>query len=368
MFVIQTHSRSANSTRAYHTIKLLYSRFLHHNKVREVKKVQWLVEPNPNQPFHGRSNSYSPPTPLLSTPLAAPTAPSTAASPPSSTSNLLPPPPNPSTASPPPTPQSTLLSISGSASTPPPSPPPPPASPSSSTSTAVDSSTSPPTPKSTTASAAASLEPYQPSSSPSITALAPEHRFPSQFVDALDALKFLDDAVLPPIADLSRCFITGDSAGANIAHHAAVRAAEEEFRRVKIAGVIAVQPFFGGEKRTESELRLARVPLVSTEITDWLWRAFLPEKSDRNHEVVNVSGPKSASISGVKFPATMVVVGGFDPLQDRQRRYHGWLKKCGVETCLVEYPNAVHAFYWFPELPESSMLIRDVRDFIQKHE
>ncbi|KAL7171625.1 hypothetical protein ACSBR2_036313 [Camellia fascicularis] len=198
--------------------------------------------------------------------------------------------------------------------------------------------------------------------------LAPEHRFPSQFDDALDALKFLDDAVLPPIADLSRCFIAGDSAGANIAHHAAVRAAEEEFKRVKIAGVIAVQPFFGGEKRTESELRLARVPLVSTEITDWLWRAFLPQKSDRNHEVVNVSGPKSASISGVKFPATMVVVGGFDPLQDRQRRYHGWLKKCGIETCLVEYPNAVHAFYWFPELPESSVLIRDVRDFIQKHE
>ncbi|XP_057501980.1 probable carboxylesterase 18 [Actinidia eriantha] len=199
--------------------------------------------------------------------------------------------------------------------------------------------------------------------------LAPEHRFPAQFDDAFDTLKFLDSDFLPPKADLSRCFVTGDSAGGNIAHQVALRSAASEggFRRLRIAGVIAIQPFFGGEERTESELRLTHVPFVNTERSDWMWKAFLPEGSDRNHEGVNfLSDPKSAHISGLNFPATLVFVGGFDPLQDWQRRYYDWLKESGKEAYLGEYPQATHAVYGFPELPEASQLITEVRDFIQK--
>ncbi|PSS19364.1 Carboxylesterase [Actinidia chinensis var. chinensis] len=201
--------------------------------------------------------------------------------------------------------------------------------------------------------------------------LAPEHRFPAQFDDAFDALKFLDAKFLPPNADVSRCFIAGDSAGGNIAHQVALRSAaadaEGGFRRLRIAGVIAIQPFFGGEERTESELKLTHMPILNMELSDWMWKAFLPEGSNRNHEGVNfLSDPKSAHISGLNFPATMVFVGGFDPLQDLQRKYYDWLKKSGKEAYLVEYPQAIHAFYVFPELPEASQLINDVRDFIQK--
>ncbi|KAF7147780.1 hypothetical protein RHSIM_Rhsim03G0058000 [Rhododendron simsii] len=52
--------------------------------------------------------------------------------------------------------------------------------------------------------------------------LAPENRYPSQFDDGLDTLKFLDadeGLHLPQNVDLSRCFIAGDTAGGNIAHH-----------------------------------------------------------------------------------------------------------------------------------------------------
>ncbi|CAI0555962.1 unnamed protein product [Linum tenue] len=85
--------------------------------------------------------------------------------------------------------------------------------------------------------------------------LAPEHRCPSQYEDGFDAVKFLDAVINLDGVDLGRCFLAGDSAGGNLAHHVAVRAAESEaaLKRVKVTGLISIQPFFGGEERTESD-------------------------------------------------------------------------------------------------------------------
>ncbi|PRQ22440.1 putative carboxylesterase [Rosa chinensis] len=96
-----------------------------------------------------------------------------------------------------------------------------------------------------------------------------------------------------------------------------------------------------------------------------MWKAFLPEGSDRDHPVVNVFGPNAVDISGVDFPATIVFVGGFDPLQDWQKRYYEGLKKRGKQAELVVFPNAIHTFYAYPELEDSSVFISRVRDFVQ---
>lgn len=202
--------------------------------------------------------------------------------------------------------------------------------------------------------------------------LSPEYRFPTQYEDGLQSLCFLDSKIshwLPTNADLSRCFLAGDSAGGNLAHHVAVRYSAEinDFRELKVIGLIAIQPFFGGEERTESELRLTNVPVVSVENADWHWKAFLPEGCNRDHQAANVFGPNSVDISGLsKFPVTLVVIGGSDPLQDWQRRYFEGLKRFGKEAYLVEYPKAIHIFYGFPELIESSLLINDIKTFIEK--
>ncbi|KAL6994847.1 putative carboxylesterase 18 [Sarracenia purpurea var. burkii] len=199
--------------------------------------------------------------------------------------------------------------------------------------------------------------------------LAPEHRFPAQYDDGFDVLKFLDEKIsqaLPENADLSCCFLAGDSAGGNLAHHVAKRASESEFEKLKVIGLVAIQPFFGGEERTEPEKRLSI--MLSIERTDWAWKAFLPPGEDRDHEAINVSGPRAVDISGLeRFPVTMVVVGGFDPLQEWQRRYYNWLKNSGKEAYLVDYPNMIHAFYTFPEIPESEQLISQIKDFVHNH-
>ncbi|KAE9604580.1 hypothetical protein Lal_00010757 [Lupinus albus] len=198
--------------------------------------------------------------------------------------------------------------------------------------------------------------------------LAPEHRFPSQYDDGFDAVKFLDSSVgiLPPTADFSRCFLAGDSAGGNLAHHVAVRASGFEFQRVKLRGVISLQPFFGGEERTESEIRIGNsAPGLTVKDADWYWKAFLPNGSNRDHPAVNVFGPESVDISGLELGKSIVIVGGLDPVQDWQKRYCEGLRKAGKEVRLLEYPNAFHAFYIFPELPECSMMMNEIKDFMK---
>ncbi|CAH2044192.1 unnamed protein product [Thlaspi arvense] len=195
--------------------------------------------------------------------------------------------------------------------------------------------------------------------------LAPEHRYPAQYDDGFDALRFIEEnrgTVLPANADLSRCFLAGDSAGGNIAHNVAVRVCRARcFTAVKLVGLISIQPFFGGEERTEAEKRLVGMPLVSPDRTDWCWRALLPEGSNRDHEAAK---PNVVDISGLDYPETMVVVAGFDPLRDWQRSYCEWINSSGKRAALAEYPNMFHAFYIFPELPESGQLIQRIKDFV----
>ncbi|KAK4754218.1 hypothetical protein SAY87_002322 [Trapa incisa] len=203
--------------------------------------------------------------------------------------------------------------------------------------------------------------------------LTPEYRFPCQYDDGIDTLRFIAEntaSLLPENADLTRCFFAGDSAGGNLAHHVAVRAAQEKIGqgRLRVEGLIAIQPFFGGSDRTESEIRLDKGPYNGLPIThtDWLWRAFLPEGADRDHWAANVSGPNAVDISGLAdFPAnTIIFAGGADPLHDWQVRYYEWLKRSGHEAELVEFAEMGHGFYAFADLSESAQLMHKIKEFV----
>ncbi|KAJ1292240.1 hypothetical protein BS78_02G377000 [Paspalum vaginatum] len=204
--------------------------------------------------------------------------------------------------------------------------------------------------------------------------LAPEHRFPAAYDDGVAALRYLDANALPEGAvpvpvDLSSCFLAGDSAGGNIAHHVAERwastSATSPPARLRVAGAVLIQPFFGGEERTAAEVELDRVSALSVAATDHYWREFLPEGATRDHEAARVCG------EGVElaeaFPPAMVVVGGFDLLKDWQARYVEMLRGKGKPVWVVEYPDAVHGFHAFPELADSGKIVEEMKLFVHEH-
>ncbi|GAY32930.1 hypothetical protein CUMW_288100, partial [Citrus unshiu] len=156
--------------------------------------------------------------------------------------------------------------------------------------------------------------------------LAPEHRLPAAYYDALEVLHWIkttQEHWLIQYADLSSCFIMGDSGGGNVAYHAALLAAAQvdDLLPLKIRGLILLKPFFGGVKRTESELRLANQPILPPSSTDLLWQLALPIGADRDHEYCNPTargGSKVLDQFRLLGWRVMVTWGSEDTLFDRQ--------------------------------------------------
>jgi acetyl esterase/lipase len=196
--------------------------------------------------------------------------------------------------------------------------------------------------------------------------LAPEHPFPAAYDDGEAALRWALAGAggalpCPPAA----VFVAGDSAGGNIAHHVAARL----HRSVSVAGLVLLQPFFGGEAPTASELRLRDAPFGAPERLAWLWRAFLPPGATRDHEAANVPAAIRRGGTGEwrAFPPTLVCVGGWDVHQDRQREYADALRAAGAEEAgVVEFPDAIHAFYVFEEHADSKRLLSAVAEFVNR--
>ncbi|RCV18186.1 hypothetical protein SEVIR_3G287900v4 [Setaria viridis] len=206
--------------------------------------------------------------------------------------------------------------------------------------------------------------------------LAPQHRFPAAYDDGVAALRYLDGTDLPadlvPVpVDLSSCFLAGDSSGGNMVHHVAQRwasmsAAASPPLRLRLAGAILIQPFFGGEERTVAELAFDKAcRTLSMARADHYWREFLPEGATRDHPAARVCG-EGVELAGT-FPPAMVAVGGFDLLKDWHARYVDTLRRKGKMVRVVEYPDAFHGFYAFPELADSGKFMDDMKLFVNEH-
>ncbi|KAL3616594.1 hypothetical protein CASFOL_039984 [Castilleja foliolosa] len=168
--------------------------------------------------------------------------------------------------------------------------------------------------------------------------LAPENRLPAAYDDALSAISWARDQALGTggrdpwmeYADFSRVYLLGSSAGANIAYHAALRAVDFDIRPLRIRGLMLNQAFFGGLKRTESEIRLKDDPYVALYVNDVLWDLTLPNNLNRDHEFCNpISG---GTYLGRVFKLPKVYVKGDygDPLVDRSVRLVQFLQSCRV--------------------------------------
>lgn len=202
---------------------------------------------------------------------------------------------------------------------------------------------------------------------------SPEYRYPIPCDDCFRAITWLCSGGgrphLPVNADLSRCFLMGDSAGGNLVHHVGCRVSAEKditMKGLRIVGHILLQPFFGGEERTPSELRLQRAPIVNINNSDWHWKAFLPVGANRDHPACNVVGPNAPGISALPLPPTLVVVGGHDALQDWQRRYVENLRNINKHVELLFQDEGIHDFFVFFNLQISSRLISDLNSFMIK--
>ncbi|EFJ26193.1 hypothetical protein SELMODRAFT_450797 [Selaginella moellendorffii] len=205
---------------------------------------------------------------------------------------------------------------------------------------------------------------------------APEHKYPAAYNDCYAALTWLKVQVLrgvahawlPRTADLGRCFLVGDSNGGNIVHHVGVRAAESgaELGPLRVAGHILIIPMFGGNRRTQSELRFDGQYFVTIKDRDFYWQSFLPAGADRDHPACNIFGPSSRSLEGVVLPPSLVAVAGLDMIKDWQLQYVEGMRNAGKDVELLFLEEATVGFFIFPNTGHFHRLMDKITAFIDR--
>ncbi|KAK1362073.1 Alpha/beta hydrolase-3 [Heracleum sosnowskyi] len=168
--------------------------------------------------------------------------------------------------------------------------------------------------------------------------LAPEHRLPAAYLDCVEALQWIKTAPhewLAKYGDLSRCYTMGASAGGNIAYHVPAFLRDVDLTPLKIRGMILVNAFFSGTKRTESELRLENDEVLPLIVNDMTWTLSLPVGADRDHEYCNPAVESElGACDWIKKAGCRVLVKGCDgdPLLDRQKELVKSMQEKGIEV------------------------------------
>lgn len=199
--------------------------------------------------------------------------------------------------------------------------------------------------------------------------LAPENRLPVAYEDCYSSLDWLSHQVSndPWLAggDLSWVFLSGDSAGGNIAHNVAIKSIREQINNVKITGLVLIHPYFGSEKRTEEELAEGAAEHVAS--NDMFWGLSIPEGSNSDYFGCNFEKAELSESQWSRFPAVMVHVAGLDFLKERGVMYAEFLQKKQVKVVkLVETTGESHVFHvLFPESDATRLLQRQTTEFIK---
>lgn len=192
---------------------------------------------------------------------------------------------------------------------------------------------------------------------------APENRYPCAYDDGWTTLNWVNSRSWLQSKKDSKVhiYLVGDSSGGNIVHNVALKAMESG---IEVLGNILLNPMFGGQERTDSELRLDGRYFVTLQDRDWYWRAFLPEGEDRDHPACNPFGPRGKNLEGLKFPKSLVVVAGLDLIQDWQLAYAKGLERSNQEVKLLYLEQATIGFYLLPNNDHFYTVMDEISNFV----
>ncbi|XP_047067607.1 probable carboxylesterase 15 [Lolium rigidum] len=201
--------------------------------------------------------------------------------------------------------------------------------------------------------------------------LAPEHRLPAAHEDAAAALLWLRDQLasdpwVAGVVDPHRVFVSGESAGGNIAHHLALRFGTAGLDPVRIAGYILLMPAFLSEQPTQSELDTPATAFLTREASDRYTRLFLPAGANKDHPLVNPFASDAPSLDKLDVGRMLVVAAEGDMLRDKNVEYAERLRAArGDEVELLVFAGEEHAFFALkPTSKVTGELIQVIRRFL----
>ncbi|CAL5087974.1 unnamed protein product [Urochloa decumbens] len=193
--------------------------------------------------------------------------------------------------------------------------------------------------------------------------LAPEHPLPAAYDDSWQALRWVashaaaaagsgEEPWLADHGDFSRLCVGGESAGANIAHHVAMRAAAAAAgteepplpHGARIAGAVLVHPYFLGPGTVPSE---ETDPGMAQSVVT-MWRAVYPGTTGvQDDPWINPLAAGAPSLRGLACGRVLVCLAEKDVVRDRGRAYAEGLRASGWdgEVEVLEVAGQGHCFH-----------------------
>ncbi|KAF7840854.1 tuliposide A-converting enzyme 1, chloroplastic [Senna tora] len=200
---------------------------------------------------------------------------------------------------------------------------------------------------------------------------APEHPVPAAHEDSWTALEWVashsagngPDEWLNRHGDLTKVFLSGDSAGANIAHHMAIRVGSETLPGLTLQGIALVHPYFWGAERIRAESDRAEYAAK----VDGLWKFACPTASGSDDPLINPE--KDPKLGRLGCKRILVCVAEKDLLKDRGWYYKEILERNGFggEIEVMETKEEDHVFHMLKPTCENAVAMLDrIVSFIKK--
>ncbi|XP_071697558.1 probable carboxylesterase 12 [Rutidosis leptorrhynchoides] len=191
--------------------------------------------------------------------------------------------------------------------------------------------------------------------------LAPEHLLPTAYEDSWEAVNWVATHVkgngpeswLNDHANLQNVFFAGDSAGANIAHNMAIRLGLYPINDIKLAGVILLHPYFGGEVPIEGE------NLEYKTYFDQVWR--LVNRPGVGLDDLTVNPGMDPRISSFGCSKILLCVGEKDKVKERGYNYKNVMENSGWKGRIefMETKGEGHVFFLFNSSSENARMLRN---------
>ncbi|KAG7646849.1 putative carboxylesterase 1 [Arabidopsis thaliana] len=200
---------------------------------------------------------------------------------------------------------------------------------------------------------------------------APEHPIPTLYEDSWDAIQWIFTHItrsgpedwLNKHADFSKVFLAGDSAGANIAHHMAIRVDKEKLppENFKISGMILFHPYF------LSKALIEEMEVEAMRYYERLWRIASPDSGNGVEDPwINVVG---SDLTGLGCRRVLVMVAGNDVLARGGWSYVAELEKSGWigKVKVMETKEEGHVFHLRdPDSENARRVLRNFAEFLKE--
>ncbi len=172
--------------------------------------------------------------------------------------------------------------------------------------------------------------------------LAPENKFPAATHDAFDALGWAKAHAQELGANPDQVYVSGGSAGANLAASTCLRARDEG---VRVDGQVLFYPITRyPDPPTESFLACSSGYYLTGKDILWFWAQYLRSEADRRNPY---AAPSQASSYKGLAPA-FILTAEADPLRDEGEELARRMTADGVPVHATRFAGMLHGFMSFP--------------------